>query len=212
MERRELLKMIALVTGGAVIGGEVFLTGCNNDRQLTFGATEFTPDDITFLDEVGETILPKTSSPGAKDAEVGKFMTVMINDCYDERDRKVFHAGIKKLDDACIKMHGKGFINVSSEKQKSLLVSLDKDAKEYQVKKNDFDKIQNEKEKAEKEKGNLKYEKERMDSHYFTMIKQLTLLGFFTSKPGMTQALRHIAVPGKYDGNLPYAKGDKAWA
>jgi hypothetical protein len=44
------------------------------------------------------------------------------------------------------------------------------------------------------------------------MLKELTLLGFFTSKPGATQALRYIAVPGKYDGNLPYKKGDKAWA
>jgi hypothetical protein len=43
-------------------------------------------------------------------------------------------------------------------------------------------------------------------------MKQLTLLGFFTSEPGATKALRHIAVPGKYDGALPYKKGDKAWA
>ncbi len=28
MDRRELLKMIAVLTGGVVIGGEVFLTGC----------------------------------------------------------------------------------------------------------------------------------------------------------------------------------------
>jgi hypothetical protein len=37
-------------------------------------------------------------------------------------------------------------------------------------------------------------------------------LGFFTSEPGATKALRYIAVPGHYDGNLPYKKGDKAWA
>ena len=44
------------------------------------------------------------------------------------------------------------------------------------------------------------------------MMKQLTLMGFFTSKPGATQALRHEPVPGKYDGAFPYKKGDKAWA
>ena len=44
------------------------------------------------------------------------------------------------------------------------------------------------------------------------MIKQLTLTGFFTSKTGMTETLRHVPIPGKFDGEFPYAKGDKAWA
>jgi len=44
------------------------------------------------------------------------------------------------------------------------------------------------------------------------MMKELTLLGYFTSEVGATKALRYIAVPGRYDGNVPYKKGDKAWA
>ena len=48
--------------------------------------------------------------------------------------------------------------------------------------------------------------------HYFSMMKQLTLWGFFSSEPGATKALRYLAVPGRYDGDLPYKKGDKAWA
>ena len=43
-------------------------------------------------------------------------------------------------------------------------------------------------------------------------MKQLTLFGYFTSKEGATQALRYVAVPGKYVGDYPYKKGDKAWA
>ena len=49
-------------------------------------------------------------------------------------------------------------------------------------------------------------------SHYFTMIKQLTLWGYFSSEIGATQALRYVAIPGKYEGCVPYKKGDKAWA
>ena len=49
-------------------------------------------------------------------------------------------------------------------------------------------------------------------NHYFHLMKQLTLLGFFTSEPGANKALRYIAVPGHYDGCVPYKKGDKAWA
>jgi hypothetical protein len=187
MERRELLKMIALATGSALIGGELFLSGCTN--APTIGGPSFNEDDITFLDEVGETILPKTTSPGAKDAAVGSFMTVMVNDCYTKDDQKIFHEGIKKLDDACKKTHNTSFLKASPEQRNSLLVTLDKEAKEHQQAK-----------------------KKEDPNHYFPIMKQLTLLGFFTSKPGATQALRHIPVPGKYDGAFPYKKGDKAWA
>jgi hypothetical protein len=50
------------------------------------------------------------------------------------------------------------------------------------------------------------------DVHYFTMIKQLTLFGFFTSEAGATQVLRHMPIPGRYDGALAYKPGDRAWA
>lgn len=180
--------MVALLTGGAVIGGEVFLSGCNNPEKAATGAA-FSQDDINFLDEVAETILPKTNTPGAKDAQVGQFMTVMVNDCYEPKDQQVFHEGMKKLDDACNKMHGTGFMKATAAQRHDLLVALDKEAKDYQ-----------------------KTKKPEDPAHYFTMMKQLTLTGFFTSKPGATQALRYVAVPGKYEGCIPYNKGDKAWA
>jgi hypothetical protein len=187
MERRELLKLIALATGSALIGGELLLSGCTNTPAI--GGNTFSEADISFLDEVAETIIPKTTTPGAKEAAVGTFMTVMVNDCYTKDDQKIFHEGIAKLDEACKKTHNTSFMKASPEQRTSLLTTLDKEAKDIQQAK-----------------------KKEDPNHYFTMMKQLTLLGFFTSKPGATQVLRHIPVPGKYDGNYPYKKGDKAWA
>ena len=68
MERRELLKLIALLTGGAVVGGEVFLSGCKTAGKTDAG---FTTTTIALLDEIGETIIPATATPGAKAAKVG---------------------------------------------------------------------------------------------------------------------------------------------
>jgi len=208
MERRELLKLITLVTGGALIGGDLFLSGCKNDPKI--GGETFTPEDVAFLDEAGEVIIPKTSTPGAKEAAIGTFMTVMVNDCYDKDDQKTFHSGIGKLDDACNKKFKVAFMEASPEQRKVLFTELDKEAREYAAKKSKFDHDQSDKAKAAQDKGD-KYEKERMEPHHFTMLKQLTLLGFFTSKPGATQALRHVAVPGRFDGALPYKKGDRAF-
>lgn len=210
MDRRELLKMIAAVTGGAFIGGEFFLAGCKNPDAGT--SMTFSQDDIAYLDEVAETILPKTNTPGAKDAKVGAFMTVMVNDCYTERDQKTFHEGLTKLNDASKAMNGESFMKSTPEQRKNLLISLDKEAKEYSKKKNDFDNEQVKKEKEEHDRGNTGYTREAMSSHYFSMMKQLTIAGFFTSKEGRTGALRYTPVPGKYDANLDYKKGDKLFA
>ena len=47
---------------------------------------------------------------------------------------------------------------------------------------------------------------------FFHKFRQLVITGYFTSEIGHTQARRHVPVPGKYEGCIPYKKGDKAWA
>jgi hypothetical protein len=99
-------------------------------------------------------------------------------------------------------------MNCTPEQRRELLLSLEKEAKEFNKKPEEEDKAQRDELKSQ----NKGYDFVASPKHYYTMMKQLTLLGFFTSKPGATQALRHVAVPGKYDGAFPYKKGDKAWA
>lgn len=211
MNRRDLLKQIALLTGGAVIGGELFLTGCKTGAKADAG---FTAANISFLDEVAETIIPATSTPGAKAAQVGEFMKVMVTDCYTQRQQDAFMSGISELDKACEKMNSKGFMECTPEQRKAFLVSLEKEAKEFNTKRDEADKPLREEHNKKNDALPWKDQKEfeGAPSHYYTMMKQLTLTGFFTSKTGMTETLRHIPIPGKYNGELPYVKGDKAWA
>lgn len=204
MERRELLKMIAILTGGTVIGADVFLTGCTSGGT---SATGFTAENIALLDEVGETILPTTDTPGAKAAKIGEFMKVIVTDCYTDAQQKVFGDGLSGFNEACKKLNGKGFMDCSDEQRKAFLVSLEKEAKAYNQQRDEKDKPA--KEKAEKE---LDPNYVGSPSHYYTMMKQLTLWGYFTSEIGMKQALRFLPIPGRYDGALPYKKGDRPWA
>lgn len=189
MNRREAVSRVALLLGGTIIGAEFFLSGCKaNDKDIS-ASLDFTPEDIAFLDEVAETIIPTTNTPGAKAAGVGTFMTVMVKDCYDAGNQKVFLEGMKKLNDFSKKTHDLTFMKATAEQRKALLITLDNEQKEY-----------------------TKNKKKDDPAHYFTQMKQLTLLGYFTSKIGATEALRYVAVPGRYDGAMPYKKGDKAWA
>jgi len=211
MDRRELLKMVALLTGGVVIGGEVFLSGCKTGAKADAG---FTASNIALLDEIGETIIPATATPGAKAAMVGEFMKVMVTDCYTENQQTAFTKGISDLEEACKKANRKSFMDCTPEQRHDFLVGLEKEAKEYNARRDEDDKPK--REANEKANSTLAWkdhiEFEAAPSHYYTMMKQLTLFGFFTSKTGMTETLRHVAVPGRYDGALPYTKGDKAWA
>jgi len=189
MNRRELLKMISAVTGTAMIGGtaigtSTLLSGCATTAPAT--PISLTAADIALLDEVAETILPRTDTPGAKDAEVGKFMAVYVPDCYTLEEQAVFYKGLSSLETSSQKTYNRSFMALSPIERQTFITQLDQEAR------------------VPKSEGE--------SAHYFTMIKQLTLFGFFTSEVGATQVLRHMPVPGHFDGALPYEEGDRAWA
>ncbi|HVU84782.1 MAG TPA: gluconate 2-dehydrogenase subunit 3 family protein [Puia sp.] len=190
MNRREAISRVSLLLGGTILGAEAFLSGCGQpDKNIGGAGINFSNDDVAFLDEVAETILPATDTPGAKEAKVGDFMTRIVRDCYTEKDQKVFVDGMQKLNEASKKKNGHSFLDASAQERHDLLVDLDKEQKQYTDKKKDDD-----------------------PPHYFRLMKELTLWGYFTSEPGATKALRYVAVPGKYEGCIDYKKGDKAWA
>jgi hypothetical protein len=58
----------------------------------------------------------------------------------------------------------------------------------------------------------MKSKKPEEPTHYFRMMKELSLLGFFTSEIGYTKAMRYKETPGKYEPCLPYVKGETSWA
>lgn len=209
MERRDLLKWIGVVTGTAVVGGELFLTGCK--AEITTPSLPFTQTDIALLDEIAETIIPKTNTPGAKEAEVGKFMEIMVKDCYDKMDQANFVEGMADIQKQSKEKYKKEFNLITADQRKELLTALDGAAKkvlaDIQSGKPSSAVVMN----VDTATYN-KEEKAKNKVHYFTLMKQLTLLGFFTSKPGATEALRHVAVPGRFDGCIDYKKGDRAWA
>src|SRR6195952_588328 len=101
MKRRDAISRVALILGGTILGAEAFLSGCtNSDKNIGGAGVNFSNDDVAFLDEVAETILPATTTPGAKDAKVGEFMTVIVRDCYEDKDQKIFLDGMQKLNAA----------------------------------------------------------------------------------------------------------------
>ncbi|TAA37000.1 gluconate 2-dehydrogenase subunit 3 family protein [Pseudoxanthomonas winnipegensis] len=193
MQRRELLKMITAATGMAMIGLPSVVFG---QAQLPVPPANnaFSKTQVALLDEIAETILPRTDTPGAKDAGVGLFMARFVTDCYDPQQQAVFRAGLADLD----KRAKGGFLALKPAQRAELLDKLAAEARAASP----------DPKKADDEGA----DSAAIPPHYFTMIKQLVLFGFFTSEVGATKVLRYVPVPGRFDGDLPYEPGTPAWA
>jgi hypothetical protein len=186
LSRREAIARLGLVLGGTLIGGEAYLRGAPLAGKTL--ANEFSADDIALLDEIGETIIPATDTPGAKAAKIGAFMVMMVADCYDDGQHAAFKAGLPAINAASQARFGRDFLAASPAQRTELLTTLDGEQRHHQSAK-----------------------APDVPAHYFRMMKQLTLLGFFNSEAGATQALHYVEVPGRFDGNAPYQKGDRNW-
>jgi hypothetical protein len=194
IRRREAIARVTAILGGiTLVGGSALLTACRDDAArgaaATGGAGTFSPADVAFLDEVAETILPETGTPGAKAAKVGAFMALMVTDTYDDREQAAFRAGMDRLEEACRQAHGVGFLKATPAQRLTLLEGLDREqhAASRTAARDDL-------------------------PHYFRMMKELTLLGYFTSEIGYTMAMRYVESPGRFDPCVPHRAGETAWA
>lgn len=214
ISRREaILRMSVLLGGVALIGSGALISGCKAEKTGSVGAP-FTPDDIAYLDEIADTILPTTSTPGAKAAKTGAFMALMVTDTYHEDDDKTFREGMRKLDDLSKQKNGgASFMKATPAQRLALLQELDKEQHDF-----------SEKQRAERRQKSDAFingtqqqnaatqNASEPPNKYFRMMKELALLGYFTSEIGATQALQYVESPGRYDPCVPYKPGDRDWA
>jgi hypothetical protein len=236
LTRREAVQRVALMLGGITfVGGSTLLTACERERSTaTAGGSvgTFSVDDVAFLDEIAETILPETKTPGAKAAKTGAFMALMVTDSYDPKDQKIFRDGMRKVDEASRKMHNTTFMSATQQQRLAVLEQLDREQKAYSDareraarKAKGLREVPPEAKRAEAQLPGQRQEAAlgadvgaataiTADSpaHYFRMMKELALLGYFTSEIGCTQAQRYVESPGRYDPCIPYKPGEKAWA
>jgi hypothetical protein len=187
IDRREAIRRVTALLGGVVfVGSGDLLTAVEHAHaRITASRKQigaFTAQDIALLDEVADTILPETKTPGAKAAHTGAFMAVMVTDTYDDRNQVIFRDGMKALNDA-------SFMAATPAPRLALLEKLDREQKAY-----------------------MDTRPNGAPPHFFRLMKELTLFGYFTSEIGCTQAMRYRETPGRFDPCVPYTPGETTWA
>jgi hypothetical protein len=222
IHRREAIRRVGLMLGGiSFVGGTALLTACERERPAagTSRIGEFTADDIAFLDEVADTMLPETSTPGAKAARTGAFMALMVTDTYEPKDQQVFREGMRKLNEASRQANNTDFMSATPQQRLALLETLDREQKTYTDARDAARREQRPTaeehlpdQRQEAAPGTPTTITADAPAHYFRMMKELALLGYFTSEIGYTQAQRYVESPGRFDPCVPYTPGEKAWA
>jgi hypothetical protein len=228
MNRRDAVKSVAFLMGGALsattIG--VFLDSCNSPATNAKGEL-FNKAQQDTITEIADIIIPTTSSPGAKAAGVGPFISMMLKDCYPEDAQKAFTKGLEDLDKQANNTYKKTFLELNTQQRQELLGKLrDETVAAIKAEKENLDK-QKEAE-SEKQKTNpaqaksptenagtisiLPKDKPKMEPRFFAIIRDLTLLGYFTSEIGATKAYEYLEIPGRYDGCVDLKPGQRVWA
>ena len=236
--RREAIRRVSALLGGvALVGGTNLIAACEKAGTPVEGNPgKFTAEDVAFLDEIAETILPETKTPGAKAAKTGAFMALMVTDGYSPDDQRVFREGMRNVDDASKKAHNVGFMSATPQQRLAVLTVLDREQKDMMDARDAADRkkkglapvIADDSSAAPKGDAYLPDERKenalgsdvggaaaitkKEPAHYFRMMKELALLGYFTSEIGYTKAMRYVESPGRFDPCIPYTKGEPAWA
>ena len=179
-----------MLLGGALSAPAIagVLAGCDS---RSVGDGPWTPLAMTkeqgdLVARIAEHIIPETDTPGARAAGVHVFIDKMLAEHYPPEDKQRVLGGLASIDARTWEQCDANFIDCSADEQRSVLAIIDQEA---------FEKMPG-----------------RSDVHWFRTFKELTLLGYYTSEIGATQELKHVAVPGRYDGCVPFTQIGRTWA
>jgi gluconate 2-dehydrogenase gamma chain len=196
LTRREAMKRVAWLMGGTLSASAILAVqkGYSATTPTERKPSILTPAQMSTVAAITEIMIPRTDTPGAIDVGVPEFIDLLLKDVYTQHDRDRYLAGLVEFDTAAHAEQRKEFGALEPTHQVALVRRFH-DA-------------------AVIEEQRLPLPEQHLRRPFILMTKELTLLGFFTSKAGATQVLQYVAIPGSYHGCLPIAQAGngKTWA
>jgi hypothetical protein len=220
MNRREAIRRASLLVGGAISVPSIFglLEGCVPGAQT---AQDWKPavlsgDELAVVSAIADILLPRTDSPGALDVGVPAFIDTLLNDTYEPAERSNYLEGLHEFDAAARRSAGKRFVELAPPAQRSLVQRFQDaaiaDARAAQDR--EREEVVRELRRAQPLAQRTELQTATRRRPFILLTRELTLLGFFTSRPGATQVLQYVAIPGAYRGCLPVSQAGngRRWA
>ncbi len=177
MNRREVLLLLA---GTGAIPDQLLAIGRTVHKRARVGTLRaLNAHQNETVATIAELIIPKTDTPGAREAGVPAFIDVMLADWAGDDQRQMFTAGLANVDERSRALFGKEFVACSEAQQTQILTDLDA------------------------ELARLRDTKSDASKNFFQAMKWLTLTGYYTSEVGATSELHYRVVPGRYEPCYP---------
>ena len=186
MERRTVIKHIALMVGGTIslptlLAMKLPESGVSNTLDFMLSASQ-----RKLVAEVAEIIIPRTDTPGAIDAGVPAFIEMMLKDCSLSPEHQSFIEGLDAL-------NKNDFLNKSMADKISIISAIEQENKALMKAYN----VQQTKMGDNEDKELMAAQKKGLP--FWRLMKELTLLGYFTSKVGLTASFDFVLVPGRFE-------------
>lgn len=190
MNRRDALKSISLLLGTAITP-DVARAVRGGYRAPPPGQPFRTLDrqQRELVATLTELIIPATDTPGARAARVDAFIDGLLTDIFTPKERNEFLDGLSSLDAHARTAHGVSFLEGTAAQQVETLTALERDALQR--------------------KASPSADSPRA---FFPWLKELTLVGYYTSEIGASQELSYVHVAGSYDGDVPYSRVGRAYS
>ena len=177
MNRREVLLLLA---GTAALPDQLLAIGRTVHKRVRLGSLRtLNPHQNETVATIAELIIPKTDTPGAREAGVPAFIDVMLAEWFDDEMRQGFTAALANVDERSRAAFGKDFIGCTPQQQAEILQDLD-----YEL-------------------ARLRDTKSDTSKNFFQGMKWLTLTGYYTSEVGATTEQHFRVVPGRYEPCYP---------
>jgi gluconate 2-dehydrogenase gamma chain len=233
--RREAVARTALLLGGTLAASSI--SGARGDAWLRAAAPDFlagtlTADQSELVATIAEHIIPATDTPGARAAGVHRFIDVILSDYYKADERRKFLDGLAQLEARAAKELGTPFMQAGARQQLALLTAIDAESYPPQ-------RVLEKAEPLDSERARMRDSLARQSSTgptvsdptrpsadgaggeaarreaergwFFRRMKELTLLGYYTSEAGAMTELK-VNPMGVYRGDIPYRSIGHAWA
>lgn len=197
MNRREILKIAATLLGAGLSGSlsqNVIAGLLPTDRPAKAVFDERTRRMVAILAEL---IIPKTDTPGAIEAGAPAFIEMMVGDWFYDGERRIFFDGLAALDGFCREKYGRDFLACDDAQRTEALKDAEKQAAAYKSSAPMFD---------------ISQKFVDQDTPFFTKLKELTVVGYFTSEVGAKQALSYNPMPMRYDGDVDFKDVGREWS
>ena len=186
MHRRQALRLLASAATLPLLSREAFSLFQAVHEQLPEQAVlkTLSPHQNTTVTSIAEIIIPQTNTPGAKAARVNEFIDLILTEWYDEEEKSTFMTGLADVDSRTRDLYGKDFVECGEKQQIEILQALDD-------------------EMAARAEDVRRRRNHPPEKNFFFMMKQLTLVGYYTSQIGFEQELHGEIIPSRHAGCVP---------